>query len=102
MIRISNVTLGILMTPGKDPDPPSDVEAFLSNPKTCALYLSDALETCQIAEISEALRDIRRANGSKVHSLTDGGHMHLAEIMDILKGAGICLVAVPVSPPGPE
>jgi DNA-binding phage protein len=85
------------MMPGKDPDPPSDVEAFLSNPKTRALYLSDALETCQIAEISEALFDIRRANGSKVNSLADGGHMHLAEIMVILKGAGICLVAVPNS-----
>jgi DNA-binding phage protein len=86
----------------KDPNTQSDVETYLNDPKTCALYLSDVLETCQADAIAEALRDIRRANSSRVQSLNDGSHMHLAEVMDILKGAGIRLVAVTVSPDHPN
>ena len=73
----------------------SNVETYLDDPKTCAHYLSDALETCLADEIAEALRDIGRANGCKVQSLTGGGNMHLAEIVDILERAGILLVAIP-------
>lgn len=70
-----------------------DAAAYLSDAKTCALYLNDALETSQAGEIAEALRDIRRANGSTVRSMTDD--MHLAEVMQVLESAGIRLVALP-------
>ncbi len=77
------------------PTNPKNVETYLDDPKTCAHYLSDALETCRADEIAEALRDIGRANGCKLQSLSGGGSMHLAEIIEILEGAGIRLVAIP-------
>ena len=80
---------------GKGSTSPGDVEAYLKDPKTCALYLSDALETRQIGEVIDALRDIRRANGGKVQSLNGGNIMQLAEVMEILEDAGIHLVAEP-------
>jgi DNA-binding phage protein len=81
---------------GGDPIKRNDVEVYLDDPKTCALYLSDALETSQVNEIAEALRDIGRANDCKVQSLNGGANMHLAELIDILDGAGIRLVAIPI------
>lgn len=71
-----------------------DVADFLGDPRTCALYLSDAFESRQIGDITAALEDIRRAHGSRVKSLGGREEMHLAELMDILDGAGICLVAI--------
>lgn len=80
---------------GEDSAGGGDIEAYLKDPKTCSLYLSDALETRQIDEIIGALRDIRRANGGKVQSLSDNGHMQLAEVLEILESAGLHLVAEP-------
>lgn len=71
-----------------------DVVDYLGDPRTCALYLSDAFETCRIGDIAAALEDVRRAHGARVQSLAGGGEMHLAELIDILDGAGICLVAI--------
>lgn len=83
------------MNPEKRETGQCGVEAYLDDPKTCSLYLSDALETGRIDEISGALNDIRRANGSTVLSLMGGGDMSLTEMLDILDAAGVCLVAVP-------
>jgi DNA-binding phage protein len=82
----------------KDPAKPDMLDALHGDPKTCALYLSDALETNRPDDISEALRDIGRANGNKVQTLGGGGGMRLDEILDILERAGLRLSAIPASP----
>lgn len=69
------------------------IASILTDPRTCALYLSDALESGRVGEVSEALRDIGRASGAKVCTLR--GEVGLAELMSILDAAGIILVAVP-------
>lgn len=72
----------------------SDISDYLGDPRTCALYLSDAFETCRIDEITAALDDVRRANGSRLRSLSGASEIRLVEVLDILDGAGIRLTAV--------
>ena len=72
-----------------------NVGAYLDNPRTCALYLNDAMESGDVGTIIEALRDIARRKGSRVRSLGAGETVHLAEMMEILRDAGVRLVAEP-------
>ncbi len=71
---------------------------MLDDPKTCALYLNDALDSCEPAEVADALRVLRKANRCKLRSLGAGGQMPLAEMFEILEQVGLRLVAVPARP----
>jgi DNA-binding phage protein len=59
------------------------------------LLLNDALETGEPLEVAAVLGHLRSRNRSKIRSLQGGASMHLAEVLDILQGAGFRLVAVP-------
>ncbi len=71
---------------------------MMEDPKTCALYLNDALEASEAAEVADALRILRKANQCKLRSLAGGGHMQLSEMFEILEQVGLRLVAVPAQP----
>ncbi len=71
---------------------------WFDDPKTCALYLNDALDTSDASEVADALRVIRQTVNCQVRSLNGGSQMHLAEVFDILDTAGIRLVAIPTKP----
>lgn len=71
------------------------LEEFLDKPETCALYLTDALETSKAQLIAEVLGEIGRARASKVRPITPRADMSLSEVMHILEAAGIKLVARP-------
>ena len=71
---------------------------MLDDPKTCALYLNDALDSCEAGEVADALRILRKASQCKLRSLNGGGQMQLAEMFEILEQAGLRLVAVPARP----
>ncbi len=70
-------------------------EDFLDDAGTCALYLTDALETGRPTTVGRVLREIGRRNGAKVRSLGEDSGMQLTEIMDILESAGLQLIALP-------
>lgn len=65
----------------------------LGSAKVRALYLSDALETGDAAEIISVLIDLRRAvGGQKIVDLTPL-EMKLSEALDIISQASLTLVA---------
>lgn len=69
--------------------------SLLSDPKTCAYLLNDALESADAAEVAAAVKIIQKAHGSKIESIGPLAAMSMAEVMDVLENAGVRLVAIP-------
>lgn len=69
---------------------------LLSRPATCALYLTDALESKQPGAIAEALRDIAQARGSVQGGPEADANLRVADLLEAVRSSGLRLVAMPV------
>lgn len=69
--------------------------SLLSDAKTCAYLLNDALESADVAEVAAAAKIIQKEHGSKIQSIGPLGAMTVAELLDVLENAGVRLVAIP-------
>jgi len=65
----------------------------LDSAKVRALYLSDALETGDVSEITSVLIDIQRATGDRKVVEFKPSEMKLSDALDIIKQASLTLVA---------
>jgi len=65
----------------------------LSSTKVRALYLSDALDTGDAAQLISALIDIRRAIGGQKIVELDPSDMRLSDALDIINRASLRLIA---------
>ena len=70
-----------------------DFSAVLDKPRACALYLTDALATGRSDEIETAFREIRRCYRGR-HCQTGEDGLDVEELVDILREAGLQLVAI--------
>jgi DNA-binding phage protein len=69
---------------------------LLERPATCALYLTDALESKQPDVVAEALRDICRARGTGRNGLETDANLRVADLLEAVRSSGLRLVALPV------
>lgn len=74
----------------------SKVPKLLTSPRLRALYLSDVFESFCPELVGEALRDVEAScRKTNVVSIQPSGDMSLDEVLRILHGAGLELVALP-------
>ena len=69
---------------------------LLERPATCALYLTDALDSKPAAAIAEVLRDICLARGSSRNSLEPDANLRVSDLLEAVRSSGLRLVALPI------
>lgn len=73
-----------------------EIRPLLAHSATCALYLTDALESKRSSTVAEALRDICRARGTGKAVLEVDGNLRVSDLLDAVSSSGLRLVAFPV------
>lgn len=74
--------------------PQAHIATHLTDPRLRAVYLSDALATGLDAEVAHALHMLRHKGSLSKESAKVAEDWTLAEVMDVLRDAGVQLVAI--------
>lgn len=72
------------------------LQHLLASSSTCALYLTDALESKRSDLIAEALQEICLARGKDKGRIEGGGDLRVADLLEAVQSSGLRLVAFPV------
>lgn len=70
--------------------------SLLERPATCALYLTDALDSKPAAAIAEVLRDICQARGGGRSSPEPDANLRVSDLLEAVRSSGLRLVALPI------
>jgi DNA-binding phage protein len=74
--------------------PQTEIATHLTEPRLRAVYLSDALATGQDEEVAHALHMLRHKGRLTKEAAKEAEDWTLAEVMDVLRDAGVQLVAI--------
>lgn len=82
------------MGTGRTDSDEAGLQHMLASPSTCALYLTDALESQRSDIIAEALQDICRARTGGNGRFAEGD-LRVADLLEALQSSGLRLVVFP-------
>ncbi|WP_294623130.1 hypothetical protein [uncultured Roseovarius sp.] len=80
--------------PDRKPGLRTDLAAHFTDPRLRAVYLSDALATGVDEEVAHALHMLRHKGRLTKETAKAADDWTLAEVMDVLRDAGVQLVAI--------
>lgn len=80
--------------PDRKPGLRTNLAAHLADPRLRAVYLSDALSTGLDDEVAHALHMLRHKGRLTAEPAKPAEDWTLAEVMDVLRDAGVQLVAI--------